>query len=295
MRILITGATGMLGSSMVFLFKDKYKVVALGQKDDGYRLGVPYFKCDFSNDNFCDSFKKEIDYPDVIVHCASVISHELCDTNPDLAYKVNGDSTKALMDCFPDSKMIYISTDAVFPLNTHMANELTKPRPVSVYGKSKENGENFALLNDKNVVIRTTIVGKNLLISGNSLVEWILLKGKKNEEITLFDDVLFTPISTLDLIREVEFIIKSALNGIFHISGSEVCTKYDFGVALLKEFGFSKSKVIRSKMTDTDFSKTRSFDQTLDVSKYQNVSHKILPNLADTIYTLKNSYFFKFL
>lgn len=294
MKILITGATGMLGSSMVFLCKNKYEITALGQKDDGYRLGVPYFKCDFSKDNFCDSFKKEIDCPDVIVHCAGIINHDLCNTDPELAYKVNADSTNVLMNCFPDSKMIYISTDAVFPLNTHMANELTKPSAVSVYGKSKEKGEKFALLKDNSVVVRTTIVGKNLLVSGNSLVEWILSKSNNNEEITLFDDVLFTPISTLDLIKELEFIIENGLNGIFHISGSEICTKYDFGVALLKKVGISNSKIIRSKMADTSFSKTRSFDQTLDVYKYQNVSNNILPNFADTIYTLKKSYFFKF-
>jgi len=294
LNILVTGATGMLGSAVVALLRDNYRITALGQRDDGYRLGVPFYKCDFSLDGSLELIRKKIKHPDIIIHCAGIIKHEFCDLNPDLAYKVNAESVLNISNTFPDSKIIYISTDAVFSKNTHLAKETSLTNPVSIYGKSKKLGEENTLKNENNLVVRTTIVGKNLLVPGTSFVEWILSNCSEKNTIKLYDDVFFNPITTIDLVKELEFSFKNNLNGVFDINGSEICSRYDFGYLLLNKLGLPLSNVIKTKKSEVDTSKNRSFDQTLSVSKYVKHTGRRLPTLSDTIYTLVNSYNFKF-
>ena len=149
--------------------------------------------------------------PDLIIHCAAITDGNFCQKNPFQAFNVNGLSMQKILDSTESKvKIIYISTDAVFSSLSSNACEDDFTRPDNIYGKSKELGEFFLLNSDRNyLILRTTIVGKNINLSKEGFLEWILNSVKNNNKVNLFEDVLFNPITIWDLIEEIIFLLDS--------------------------------------------------------------------------------------
>jgi dTDP-4-dehydrorhamnose reductase len=289
MRILVTGASGMLGASLAVELSRKHKVFGTGNSEMILPIDYKIF------DLLKESYKELIEWskPELIIHCAALTNGNFCQNNPLDAFNLNGCTTKKLMDASDDHvKIIYISTDAVFSSSLHMAKEVDCISPENIYGKSKELGEFFLVNSNRDyLILRTTIVGLNYYREKNGFVEWILNSVKAKETIMLFDDVLFTPISIWDFIIEINFLInQNTYNSkIFHITGGEVVTKYEFGMSLIQELSLDTSCIKKgyiSKFTDRA---KRSNDQTLDCSLYKQQFKRKLPNLKDTIITIKNN------
>lgn len=288
-RILVTGASGMLGSSLAIELSRSHNVYATGNSKMSLPLNYKIF--DFSN----ESYKELIDWsqPELIIHCAALTNGNYCQNNPLEAFNVNGCATKKLIDASADDvKIMYVSTDAVFSSSLHMAKEIDCPSPENVYGKSKELGEFFLLNSNRNyLILRTTIVGLNAYRDKKGFVEWILNSVKAKENISLFDDVLFTPISIWDFILEIGFLIDqdSYELKVLHLAGGEAYTKYEFGKSLVQELSLDTTYIKKgyiSKFTDRA---KRSNDQSLDCTLYQEKFNRKLPKLKDTIKTIKNN------
>lgn len=289
-KVLITGASGMLGASLVSTWSNKYNIFATGRSNFPSSAAQNYKIFNLTNDNY--SKLREWVKPDIILHCAAIISHEYCQKYPGEAKKVNGESVQKLRETFPDAKLIFISTDAVFPFNTYLAKENTPTGAQTIYGKSKEFGEKYLInFQDKNsCIIRTTIVGKNSNPKKQGFVEWIINSVNKKEQIVLFDDVLFTPISIWDLAYELEWVINNKTPFILHISGKEIVTKFDFGYNLCKNLGLNASYIKKGSLKDANLLVKKSSDQSLDCSYYQSFSGHDLPDLNKTIKTFIHQY-----
>lgn len=286
-KILITGASGMLGSCLEIELAGKFDVFATGGTDLAGKTPENYLRFDLRE----ASYQPLIEWadPDVIIHCAALTNGKYCNDHPEEAFLINGISVWKLIESTTQKvKLIYISTDAVFPASTHFASENDPVAPESVYGKSKELGEFFLLNSHRDcTIIRTTIVGLNLNPARQGFAEWMVESAKNDREIQLFDDVLFTPISTWDLATAIEHLLASTTGErVWHIAGSEICSKYAFGVALLKALKLPLTSVARGQITNFKDRVKRSTDQSLSSDKYQGVFKRKLPDISSTIATL---------
>lgn len=290
-RILITGASGMFGATLVHELSKYYDVFATGNTSFKEQP-EHYMKFDLSS----SSYESLIDWanPDIIIHSGALTNGNFCSENPSLAFDVNGVSMKKFLDKTNDNvKIVYISTDAVFPSTLSMANEKDCVNPENVYGKSKELGEFFLKNSDREfTIIRTTIVGLNRNSDKQGFVEWIINSSLKKEQIGLFEDVIFTPISIWDLTNEINFLISNnQINSeILHIGGANTCTKYDFGIALLKELNIDDSVVKKSSILNFSDRAKRCTDQTMETKHYREKYSRKLPDLADTVKSIKENY-----
>lgn len=281
-RVLITGASGMLGATLVKLWSNKYNIFATSRSNFSDNTAKKYKIFDLKSKNYEDLV--EWAKPDIIVHCAAITNVDYCENNPEEAMIINGESVKKLLEFAPNSKLIFISTDAVFPCQTHLANENSTTGPENNYGKSKEYGENFIKKSLKNnCIVRTTIVGKNINIYKQGFVEWIINSIRRGDLITLFNDVFFTPISIWHLVDELEWVMNNAVPMILHVSGSESTTKYEFGYRLCKKMGLNTSLIKIGSINDIKFKAKRAKDQTLDSSLYISLSKRKLPNFENNI------------
>ena len=289
-RILVTGASGMLGSSLATALSKKYKVFGTGYSN--ISLPVEYKVFDLK----MDSYKQLIDWsqPEVIIHCAALTNGNYCENNFNDAFNINGISVKKLIDNTKENvKIIYISTDAVFSSELNMAKENDCTGPENIYGKSKALGEFFLINSNRDyLILRTTIVGLNNFRDKAGFVEWIIDSVKNKKTIPLFDDVLFTPITIWDFIKEIIHLLDKNSNKseILHICGSENVTKYDFGISLMKELNLDKQYIKKELITNFKQRAKRSNDQTLDCSYYQKKYKRILPNLSKTVKSIKLNY-----
>ena len=291
MNVLITGASGMLGASMAKMFANSFNVFATGQSD--FKIpNVDYKKFDLLAGDYESLIKWS--KPDVIVLSGAITNGNYCQENPVYALQVNGVSVKKFIDATEEKvKIIYISTDAVFPSSLHMAKEIDFVLPENTYGKSKELGEFFlnTTSNRNFTIIRTTIVGLNINDKKSGFVEWIVNSSLNNQEIGLFGDVLFTPISIWDLIEEIKFLIESDnINSeTLHIAG-ESTTKYKFGKSLMENFNVSTENIKETSILSFKDRAKRCTDQTLDSSFYKKKYNRVLPDLESTVNIIKKYY-----
>lgn len=281
-RVLVTGASGMLGACLVKLWSNKYNIFATSHSNFSDNTAKNYKIFDLKNENYGELI--EWAKPDIIVHCAAITNVDYCEDNADEAMIVNGGSVKKILEFAPNAKLIFISTDAVFPCGTHLAIENSPTGPENIYGRSKEYGENFIKNSLKNnCTVRTTIIGKNINTYKQGFIEWIISSIGKSNRIKLFDDVFFTPISIWHLADELEWVMSNKVPKLLHISGSEIMTKYEFGYRLCQKMGLDTSLIKAGSIDSFQFRAKRAKDQTLDSSFYMSISKHKLPNFEENI------------
>jgi len=202
MKILVTGASGMLGATLVRLYQKNMDVYATGPGEFPNNPARKYLKFDLSEKTY-DVLLKWSE-PEAIIHCAAMTNVNVCEQNPEKALAVNGDSVKRFLDAGTGARLIYVSSDAVFPDNVKMKKENSPVTPANVYGKSKALGEQHLMAaGGSHCAIRTTLVGRNINPSKQGFVEWMLASAHKRAQIPLFHDAVFTPHFHLAICRGI--------------------------------------------------------------------------------------------
>lgn len=283
----------MLGSTLVKLYQRDYLVFATSSSAYGLDYFENYMSFNLSSEDFSDLLNWA--NPDVIIHCAALTNGNYCADNPEESFQINGLTlNKISKTAKKGTHIIYISTDAVFPASLSMAKETDCVDPESVYGKSKELGEFFLKQSESDfTIVRTTIVGFNQKPNKQGFVEWIINSSLKDEEIELFSDVIFTPITCTDLAEQLRLVMSSTKvknRGVLHIAGKEAFSKYRFGTSLLKALDLPSTNVTESSIQKFEGRANRSADQSLNSSFFQKENNKVLPNLEKTIQSLVKDY-----
>jgi dTDP-4-dehydrorhamnose reductase len=233
LKILITGANGQLGTDLVKLL-EKHEVVPLTHDDVDITDLVSLKKMCVDNK------------PEVIINTAAYVRVDDCETNQDLAFKVNalGARNVAVIAEGLGAKLVQISTDYVFggenPSMTTPYTEFDDPVPLNVYGKSKLAGEEFVRhLCHQYFIVRASglfgVAGSSG--KGGNFIETILRLAKERDKITVVDDQIFSPTYTPDLADKIAQLMTSELYGIYHITNSGSCSWYEFAREALKLTG----------------------------------------------------------
>lgn len=281
-RILVTGASGMLGATLVKRLMPNYIVFATDFDDYVKNITKNFKQFDLKHKDYSELVAWAS--PDLIIHCAALINGNYCEQNPSEAMEINGESVERLLRSAPYAKFIYISTDAVFPYGSHLAEEGSITKSESVYGRSKILGESFIEKSDSNAcIVRTTIVGKNANPQKEGFAEWIVSALRAKTKITLFVDVLFTPISIWHFAEALEWVIKNDCPRKMHIAGSEIANKYGFGIKLAQALGLDTAMINKGSIVEFPSRAKRSTDQTLSTSLFSQLSGYRLPSIQDTI------------
>jgi dTDP-4-dehydrorhamnose reductase len=229
-KVLITGATGMLGSDFVRLLKanEQYDVYGAGRSVSKYLPLDKQFIVDFSNPM---KIKDLPISPDVIIHTAALTDLNACERNPKLAHKIHVESSYELAKlCKKDTFFFYISTDSVFDGVKGSYSENDTPNPLNVYAQSKLKGENAVMEENQGLttIVRTNIYGFNLPLK-NSLAEWAYHGWSVGNTIPGFSDIFFNAVFTGQLVSTIKILMESNLKyRILNIGSNTVISKYDF-------------------------------------------------------------------
>ena len=217
MKILITGSNGMLGHDLCEVLRDDHELFLTTSKT----LDITDEKQVM--DVVCE------ENPDIVINSAAYTNVDGCEENPDLAYSVNGSGVRNLaLACKKiDCALVHISTDYVFDGSaTEPIPEDGEIGPISVYGKSKLEGEEAILETlDKYFIIRTAwLYG----INGGNFPKTMLELAKNHSEITVVYDEVGTPTYTLDLAYAISRLIENDYYGIYHLTNSGSCSWCEF-------------------------------------------------------------------
>lgn len=232
MRILVTGSNGQLGSELKLLSavykKFAFTFIDVEEVDLTQSASIRNY---FEGKSF-----------DFLIHCAAYTAVDKAEEESRLAYSINADAVKVLAEICANKKirMIHISTDYVFDgeANQPLAETAT-PNPVSVYGKSKLEGENHVLSILSNAfIIRTAWVYSTF---GKNFVKSIRHLASQRESLGVVCDQIGTPTYAFDLAAAILQIVDAlsqgspAEPGIYHYSNEGVTSWYDFAYLLVGE------------------------------------------------------------
>lgn len=184
--------------------------------------------------------------PDVLIHCAAMVTVDGCEAHPADAYAVNATVTRELARAVPRGCLVvYVSTDSVFKGDRPFATEHDLPCPRTVYARSKLHGEwEVQLATANHVIVRTNLYGWS---SGrkSSSAEWLYAALRDAQPITLFDDFFFSPIYVADLVERLVALIERGERGLFHVAGRDRVSKFEFGSLMANAAGLSMARATR--------------------------------------------------
>lgn len=284
MKILITGSFGMLGQYLCDqLEKDNFKIFKTSRRNVSSKN---FISIDFLN--FNHDYQKKLEEfvtPDLIIHAGALTNVDECERDNKKADLINTISTKKLINIFKGIKIIYISTDAVFG-DQKKRYENSEASPLNYYGKTKLRSENIVLKEKNSLVIRTTPVGLNQL-NNSSFINWIYNNYKQNNELEVFDNIIFNPIHPTQLSKFISLLINSNSRGIWHINNNDRISKYKFVKKLLNELNWKKNKVIKTQYNYKMLLAKRSTNQVLYCNKFKKFFNKNMPSLNSTINIIK--------
>ncbi|MDG0972636.1 MAG: SDR family oxidoreductase [Crocinitomicaceae bacterium] len=282
-KLLITGASGMLGKEFLKLLSFDYLVYTVGRSS--IKTSKNHYLIDITEE---DSLKQVLDLinPEIIIHCAANVNINDCEANYENAYSLHVNSTKVLSSHPTTDKFIYISTDSVFDGTKSNYIETDTVNPLNNYSKTKAKGEEIVLTFAKNpYIIRTNIIGFSPGL-GNSFFEWGFNELRNSANIKGFNDVFFNPLYTKDLADKVnELLSLNIPKGIYNFSSSSSISKYHFLIEIAKEFNFD-IKLIQSISIDAlNFGIKRPKNTTLNNAKASN-NGIVFPSIQQTIENL---------
>lgn len=236
MKILITGGKGMLGRTLQRELAGHAIIVAdLPEWDISDDTGFVAKVCEAK--------------PELIVHCAAMTKVDDCETNRDLAFRLNEDGSRnvALAAKACGARLFAISTDYVFsgepPREPWAWSETDIPRPRTVYGASKFAGEQMIqMLLPEAVIIRIAwLYGAG----GPSFVHTMAKLGaQEGAPLKVVNDQRGNPTSTKTVADVIKFLMmKSDVSGIVHGTCEDQCTWYDLTVELFRLLGLKREVV----------------------------------------------------
>lgn len=215
MRLLVTGARGMLGSDLRALLSAGHQVTGIDiseidlTRDDAPRLLAGY-------------------RPEMVLHCAAMTDVDGCERDPEAARDVNGEGTRhvALACRELGAAMLYISTDYVFDgAKGQPYCEWDNPNPLGHYGRSKLEGEQHVrdLLKEFYIVRTSWLYGNK----GRNFVRTVLARAREAGTVRVVSDQVGSPTYAKDLGRAISRLISSGKHGTYHLTNSGSCSRYD--------------------------------------------------------------------
>jgi len=232
-KIIVTGANGQLGRAVNIEYAGRADIEL---------VNTDVAELDITDVDAVLKFVRDVK-PYAIINCAAHTNVDACETQVDLAYRINAIGPRNLAIAASDSgaKLMHISTDYVFDGNgTRPYIEFDAPGPKSVYGSTKLAGEEqVKLFADRFYIIRTAW----LYGDGKNFARTMLRLAGDHEEITVVNDQVGSPTSAKELAKAVVSQLDTDNYGLFHGTCEGDCSWADFATEVLRLAG-SKTRIV---------------------------------------------------
>jgi UDP-4-amino-4,6-dideoxy-N-acetyl-beta-L-altrosamine transaminase/dTDP-4-dehydrorhamnose reductase len=291
-KVLVFGATGLLGFNLIYQWRKYFKIYANENKSKIYINNVTYVK--ISNQNKTNDYKiilskvKKIN-PELIINCAAFTNIDECEKKINTSFKINYQFPDILSSVCNELniKFVHISTDQLFGISKKNKNENTKPFPINVYGRHKLLAEKKILENNPlALIIRTNFFGWSK--KNNKLSDIIVNNLRNNIKTYLYDDYFFTPIYVGCLLKNLLKCLNKKLSGVYNIAGEERISKYHFGILVAECFELDKKFLIREKAKKNKFLTRRCLDLSLSNKKLKKIIKISIPSIYNQISYFKS-------
>jgi len=272
LRILITGGSGLLGLNWAAAMRDGNDVL-LGIHTRSAQLAGTRSVA-LAVDQPAQFERQLADMkPDMIVHAAGLSSVDDCERQPDLAFAINARLAGVVAAAAQAQgiALVHISTDHVFSGERALYTEADAPQPLNAYARSKLEGERaVAAVCPGALIVRTNFFGWGP--SGRqSISDWILAGLRARAQLTMFNDVHFTPILASRLATRVQALVEAGASGVLHVAGEERVSKHAFSLRLATAFGLPADTIREGRFADAQLAAPRPRDMSLSCERARSL------------------------
>ncbi|MDR4503881.1 MAG: dTDP-4-dehydrorhamnose reductase [Candidatus Scalindua sp.] len=270
MKILVTGSNGQLGTDCKQVLQCSHDVVGLNSKE-----------LDITNQETIQEYFNE-NNPDFVVNCAAFTKVDACESERELAWKVNVEGTQklALSACEHGSKLIHISTDYVFDGRKNLPEpyvEEDEPCPLSYYGKTKLKGEiAVRRVNSNHMIVRTAWVYG---LHGYNFLRTMLRVALQEPErrLKVVDDQFGSPTWSYHLALQINKLVEMDGQGTFHATSEGYCTWYELATYFLEKMDV-KHRLIPCSTCDYPTPAVRPHNSILENRRLKEQGGNIMPH-----------------
>ncbi len=269
MRVLVTGAGGLLGGRLAALLQARgFEAVAVHRAappPDGLRA----VRCDLLAGNALDRLL-DAERPEAVVHAAVLGRVDLCYERPLEAEATNVALPAQVARLCRERglRLVALSTDLVFSGTRAPVREDDPTEPLSVYGRTKLAGEGAVLGSCPGAAVaRVALVlgrGHGARGSASESIAWALQGGRR---VSLFEDEYRTPVDPESVAGAVVLLLARGVAGRFHLGGPERLSRYELGLRVARVLGLSPSGLVRGRQSDHPAPEPRAADVSLDSTR----------------------------
>lgn len=226
-KLLLLGATGMAGHIAYYYLKstDRYELTNVVFRNE---LTADSIVLDITDKEATETLVRKIS-PDIILNCIGILIKG-SQLQPDNAIYINAYFPHLLerLAFETKAKLIHISTDCVFSGAKGNYSETDLRDADDIYGKSKGLGE---VINDKDLTIRTSIIGPEIKQNGEGLFHWFM---NQKGIINGYTEAFWGGVTTLELAKAIDIAIEENITGLVHLTNGNKISKYNL-LQLFKE------------------------------------------------------------
>ena len=267
----ITGAGGLIGS---YLVHNPPKTLA-----DSRMVGLTRQRLDLGD---FAAVRREFarEKPRLVIHCAALSKSPACQAQPDLAWKLNVELTRLLVDLAAEIPLVFFSSDLVFDGKQGFYTESADVNPLSIYAETKVAAEKTVLSNPYHFVIRTSLNGGRSPSGDRGFNEEIRNAWIAGKTLTLFTDEYRCPISASVTSYAAWELALSGESGLYHLAGAERLSRWEIGQLLAARWPDANAQTKPGSLKHYTGA-PRPPDTSLDCSKAQGSLSFPLPKFSE--------------
>ena len=285
-RVLVTGATGMLGASLTPVLRES----DLDITSHGCSASADV-NCDLTNHQSALQLLNDV-IPDLVINLIGLTDVEACEANINHAFLLNVRTVENIASAMAaqdnQAHLIHISTDHLYDGETRSSERDVKIS--NVYALTKFAGE-LAARSVPSTILRTNFVGRSKVSTRQSLTDWAVSAISCGQSITGFNDIYFSPLSMITLCKMIDLVSRKTPVGIFNLGSNHGLNKADFLTLFLRQLGLPENKIKRANSSLTkQQSAPRPKNMMMDSSKFEKQTGIELPTLEDEIKLMVKDY-----
>ncbi|MEW6201017.1 MAG: SDR family oxidoreductase [bacterium] len=270
-RLIVTGANGFVGGSVVWHAGDAWEVHAVARKEVGFhRAGLVWHLLDLRDTDGLYRLFQTVK-PDVVIHAAAVADIDYCETHRDTAEAVNVGVTDEIAEYCSESgaRLIFLSTDTVFDGKKGNYCEEDTPSAVNFYAETKIRAEKIVSNKVRDAVIArlSLVMGLPVLGTGNSFLSRMLASLKDGREYGVPDNEIRTPVDVITLGRALLELAENDFTGFIHLAGNDRLNRFVMSQRIAERLGYSRDLIVVKNFNGIAGRAPRPLDASMDNSK----------------------------
>ena len=252
MKILITGANGLLGQKLVELLKAENSVEVVGTGRGSNRTTLPekqYHTMDIEQASEVMNILSMIQ-PDTVIHTAAMTQVDDCELNQEACDKANVEAVANIVKGCEQvgAHLIHLSTDFIFDGSHGPLTEDETPKPVNYYGTAKLRAEEIVKQSALRWAIARTVLVYGVVpgLQRSNIILWVKESLEQGKSLQIVDDQWRTPTLAEDLAMGCWLMAKNRSEGVFNISGADMLTPYEMALLVAHHFNLDTKYITRA-------------------------------------------------